>query len=218
MCPTNQKRVKALFNCVQCFYQFLLQVLGTCFVRKGMDYIFTQRELKWLDDLMPEAARKEREDAKKKKEEEMAQNEQEVRRRERGERKRERQDMCESTWERAEQGRRKSERGRERQGRRRGWRQGFCLKYQLHLILTKSSGGFAKRLFTFLWGDIKRILSVFFCRSIGDNTKRVLSIFFFFFIKVRGDSVKRFYLNGRIFIAITNMMWLSTYTINYDPK
>ena len=62
-----------------------------------MDYIFTQRELKWLDDLMPEAARKEREDAKKKKEEEMAQNEQEVRRRERGGRKRERQDMCEST-------------------------------------------------------------------------------------------------------------------------
>ena len=39
--------------------------------------MFTQRELKWLDDLMPEAARKESEDAKKKKEEEMA-NDQEV--------------------------------------------------------------------------------------------------------------------------------------------
>ncbi|KAK3795634.1 hypothetical protein RRG08_025685 [Elysia crispata] len=51
---------------------FPIMVLGTCFVRKGMDYMFTQRELKWLDDLMPEAARKESEDAKKKKEEEMA--------------------------------------------------------------------------------------------------------------------------------------------------
>ncbi|XP_076459055.1 LOW QUALITY PROTEIN: electroneutral sodium bicarbonate exchanger 1-like [Babylonia areolata] len=44
---------------------FPIMVLGTGFVRKGMDYIFTQRELKWLDDLMPDAAKKEKEDAKK---------------------------------------------------------------------------------------------------------------------------------------------------------
>ena len=30
-----------------------------------MDFIFTQRELKWLDDLMPDSSRKENEDAKK---------------------------------------------------------------------------------------------------------------------------------------------------------
>ncbi|CAG5122239.1 unnamed protein product, partial [Candidula unifasciata] len=41
---------------------FPIMVLGTCFVRKAMDYIFTQRELKWLDDLMPEAAKKAKED------------------------------------------------------------------------------------------------------------------------------------------------------------
>ncbi|RUS81962.1 hypothetical protein EGW08_010277 [Elysia chlorotica] len=53
---------------------FPIMVLGTCFVRKALDYLFTQRELKWLDDLMPEAAKKESEDAKMKKEEEMAHN------------------------------------------------------------------------------------------------------------------------------------------------
>ena len=31
-----------------------------------MDWIFTQRELKWLDDIMPEAAKKAKEDEKKK--------------------------------------------------------------------------------------------------------------------------------------------------------
>ncbi|CAL1539317.1 unnamed protein product [Lymnaea stagnalis] len=46
---------------------FPIMVLGTCFVRKAMDYIFTQHELKWLDDLMPEATRKAKEDEKKKK-------------------------------------------------------------------------------------------------------------------------------------------------------
>jgi hypothetical protein len=30
-----------------------------------MDCIFTQRELKWLDDLMPDNSRKEKEDASK---------------------------------------------------------------------------------------------------------------------------------------------------------
>ncbi|XP_046585497.1 LOW QUALITY PROTEIN: electrogenic sodium bicarbonate cotransporter 1-like [Haliotis rubra] len=45
---------------------FPIMVLGTCFVRKGMDYIFTQHELKWLDDIMPEANKKAKDDAKKK--------------------------------------------------------------------------------------------------------------------------------------------------------
>jgi hypothetical protein len=45
---------------------FPIMVLGTCFVRKAMDWMFTQRELKWLDDLMPEATKKEKEDEKKK--------------------------------------------------------------------------------------------------------------------------------------------------------
>ncbi|PVD39088.1 hypothetical protein C0Q70_01716 [Pomacea canaliculata] len=44
---------------------FPIMVLGTCFVRKAMDYIFTQRELKWLDDIMPDAAKKEKEDKMK---------------------------------------------------------------------------------------------------------------------------------------------------------
>uniref|UniRef100_A0A2C9K0W6 Bicarbonate transporter-like transmembrane domain-containing protein n=1 Tax=Biomphalaria glabrata TaxID=6526 RepID=A0A2C9K0W6_BIOGL len=56
---------------------FPVMVLGTCFVRKAMDYIFTQRELKWLDDLMPEATRKAKEDEKKKKLAEQADQEEE---------------------------------------------------------------------------------------------------------------------------------------------
>lgn len=40
-----------------------------CFIRKGMDKIFTQQELKWLDDIMPEVHRREKEDEEKKQEE-----------------------------------------------------------------------------------------------------------------------------------------------------
>ena len=50
---------------------FSLQVLALCFVRKGMDFFFSQEELKWLDDIMPETHKREKEDAKKKKEEEL---------------------------------------------------------------------------------------------------------------------------------------------------
>jgi sodium bicarbonate cotransporter 8/sodium bicarbonate transporter 10 len=39
-----------------------------CFVRKGMDWFFTQEELIWLDDIMPEAHHRSKEDAKKMKE------------------------------------------------------------------------------------------------------------------------------------------------------
>lgn len=37
-------------------------MLGTCIVRKLFDYIFEQRELKWLDDLMPEDKKMAKED------------------------------------------------------------------------------------------------------------------------------------------------------------
>ncbi|XP_067685611.1 sodium-driven chloride bicarbonate exchanger-like isoform X2 [Haliotis asinina] len=49
---------------------FPIMVLAMCFVRKGMDYIFTQRELKWLDDIMPESHKRAKEDEEKQKEEE----------------------------------------------------------------------------------------------------------------------------------------------------
>lgn len=33
---------------------FPVMVLGTCFVRKGMEKFFTKNELTWLDEVMPE--------------------------------------------------------------------------------------------------------------------------------------------------------------------
>ncbi|KAK6166260.1 hypothetical protein SNE40_023003 [Patella caerulea] len=44
---------------------FPIMVLAMCFVRKGMDFYFSQNELKWLDDIMPEAHKREKEDKKK---------------------------------------------------------------------------------------------------------------------------------------------------------
>lgn len=35
------------------------------FIRKLLDFIFTKRELSWLDDLMPESKKKKMEDAEK---------------------------------------------------------------------------------------------------------------------------------------------------------
>lgn len=49
---------------------FPVMVLGTCIVRKLFDYIFQQRELKWLDDLMPEDKKMAKEDLLKAAEEE----------------------------------------------------------------------------------------------------------------------------------------------------
>ena len=40
-----------------------------CFVRKAMDKLFTQNELKWLDDIMPEVHKREKEDQEKQQEE-----------------------------------------------------------------------------------------------------------------------------------------------------
>ncbi|XP_071103626.1 sodium-driven chloride bicarbonate exchanger-like isoform X4 [Haliotis cracherodii] len=49
---------------------FPIMVLAMCFVRKAMDYLFTQRELKWLDDIMPESHKRAQEDEEKQKNEE----------------------------------------------------------------------------------------------------------------------------------------------------
>ena len=40
-----------------------------CFIRKALDWVFTQTELKWLDDIMPEVHRREKEDISKQQEE-----------------------------------------------------------------------------------------------------------------------------------------------------
>jgi len=41
---------------------FPLKVLTLCFIRKALDYVFTQHELEWLDDILPESKKKENED------------------------------------------------------------------------------------------------------------------------------------------------------------
>lgn len=37
-----------------------------CFIRKALDWVFTRHELKWLDDVMPESHKREKEKKKKK--------------------------------------------------------------------------------------------------------------------------------------------------------
>lgn len=49
---------------------FPLMVLAMCFVRKGLDWVFTHHELKWLDDIMPESHKREKEEKKKMQEDE----------------------------------------------------------------------------------------------------------------------------------------------------
>jgi len=44
---------------------FPLMVLAMCFVRKALDWVFTRHELKWLDDIMPESHKREKEEKKK---------------------------------------------------------------------------------------------------------------------------------------------------------
>ena len=41
-----------------------------CFVRKLLDYVFSRHELRWLDDILPESHKKEKEDKRKKKDDE----------------------------------------------------------------------------------------------------------------------------------------------------
>uniref|UniRef100_A0A8C4S1X4 Anion exchange protein n=1 Tax=Erpetoichthys calabaricus TaxID=27687 RepID=A0A8C4S1X4_ERPCA len=50
---------------------FPMMVLALVFIRKLMDFIFTKRELSWLDDLMPESKKKKLEDAQKEEEQSM---------------------------------------------------------------------------------------------------------------------------------------------------
>ncbi|KAE8596745.1 hypothetical protein XENTR_v10016226 [Xenopus tropicalis] len=49
---------------------FPMMVLALVFIRKLLDFIFTKRELSWLDDLMPESKKKKEDDKKKKAKEE----------------------------------------------------------------------------------------------------------------------------------------------------
>ncbi|KAG8442917.1 hypothetical protein GDO86_011650 [Hymenochirus boettgeri] len=49
---------------------FPMMVLALVFIRKLLDFIFTKRELSWLDDLMPESKKKKEDDKKKKEKEE----------------------------------------------------------------------------------------------------------------------------------------------------
>jgi len=46
-----------------------IQVLAMVFIRKGLDYVFTQAELKCLDDIMPETSKREKDDEEIKKHE-----------------------------------------------------------------------------------------------------------------------------------------------------
>ncbi|XP_071942558.1 sodium-driven chloride bicarbonate exchanger-like isoform X2 [Antedon mediterranea] len=57
---------------------FPVMVLGTVGVRKLLDYVFTQRELGMLDDVMPERVKRDKLDQKKKEEEMIAQEEREM--------------------------------------------------------------------------------------------------------------------------------------------
>lgn len=52
------------------FHTFLylsFQILALVAVRKGMDYLFSQHDLSFLDDVIPEKDKKKKEDEKKKK-------------------------------------------------------------------------------------------------------------------------------------------------------
>ncbi|XP_058878873.1 sodium bicarbonate cotransporter 3-like isoform X7 [Acipenser ruthenus] len=50
---------------------FPMMVLALVFIRKLLDFFFTNRELSWLDDLMPESKKKKEDDKKKKEKEKM---------------------------------------------------------------------------------------------------------------------------------------------------
>ncbi|XP_044026770.1 sodium-driven chloride bicarbonate exchanger-like isoform X15 [Siniperca chuatsi] len=53
---------------------FPMMVLALVFIRKLLDFCFTNRELSWLDDLMPESKKKKEDDKKKKAQEKLASN------------------------------------------------------------------------------------------------------------------------------------------------
>ena len=47
------------------FAASVCKVLAMCFIRKALDWVFTQTELKWLDDIMPEISLREKDDKDK---------------------------------------------------------------------------------------------------------------------------------------------------------
>lgn len=47
------------------FLGVFFQVLAMCFIRKALDWFFTQDELRWLDDVMPEMHNRAKEDKEK---------------------------------------------------------------------------------------------------------------------------------------------------------
>lgn len=51
---------------------FLWQILGLLVVRKMLDLVFSQHDLAWLDDILPDKDKKKKEDEKKKKEKKKA--------------------------------------------------------------------------------------------------------------------------------------------------
>lgn len=58
------------FKWLNLFIDNLFQVFGMCFVRKGLDKIFIQEELKWLDDIMFEVYKRVKEDELKRQDKE----------------------------------------------------------------------------------------------------------------------------------------------------
>ncbi|XP_022327010.2 electroneutral sodium bicarbonate exchanger 1-like isoform X1 [Crassostrea virginica] len=52
---------------------FPIMVLAMCFIRKALDWFFTQDELRWLDDVMPEMHNRAKEDKEKEEEKEKEQ-------------------------------------------------------------------------------------------------------------------------------------------------
>ena len=45
-----------------CYMVACLQILVVCFVRKALDYLFSQDELYWLDHILPEMSLKKKHD------------------------------------------------------------------------------------------------------------------------------------------------------------
>lgn len=62
---TNAKSSVCAWRLIKPFLR--LQILALVAVRKAMDYVFSQHDLSYLDDVIPEKDKKKKEDEKKKK-------------------------------------------------------------------------------------------------------------------------------------------------------
>lgn len=67
LADTKKKQQTARLGTEPIELSFLLQILALVAVRKAMDYVFSQHDLSYLDDVIPEKDKKKREDEKKKK-------------------------------------------------------------------------------------------------------------------------------------------------------